>query len=131
MNRAKSATLAYQQAMKDAKDRLKAGDTAAAFALLERAHVLGQRQFWPHWAVHLWMLRVAFVRSDAREAIGQLWRLFLTPFGHLTGRLPLGNTGGANVSAFAPMEISVELRAIMQADEDQAKQPVPTRDHLS
>ncbi len=130
MNRPTSAVLAYQQTMQNAKDRLKAGDTAAAFALLERAHVLGQRQLWPHWAVHIWMLRVALARSDVREVIGQLWRLFLTPFGHLTGRLPLGNTGGANVSAFAPMEISAELHAIMQAGENQAEQPGPNRDYL-
>ena len=77
------------------------------------------------------MIRVAFARGDAREAIGQLWRLFLTPFGHLTGRLPLGNTGGANVSAFAPMAIPVELHTIMQAGKDQAEQPGPPRDHMS
>lgn len=28
---------------------------------------------------------------------------FMAPLGNLTGRLPIGNTGRANVSAFAPM----------------------------
>jgi hypothetical protein len=71
--------------------------------------VLGQPELRPHWVVHVWMLRVAVRQHDARELAGQLLRLVLTPLGHMTGRLPLGNTGGANVSAFAPMALPKDL----------------------
>jgi hypothetical protein len=55
------------------------------------------------------MLRIALRKRDRREVVGQLLRLVLTPLGHLTGRLPQGSTGGANVSAFAPMALPEDL----------------------
>jgi hypothetical protein len=85
-----------------------------AFAHLERAHILGQREFLPHVQTHLWMLRIGWARRDGREIRGQILRLLLIPLGHLTGRLPLGNTGGANVSAFKPMPIARDLAAILR-----------------
>lgn len=81
----------------------RAGDLAAAFRALEQAHVLGQRDLATHLQVHLGMLHIGALRRDARELLGQLGRLALVPVGHLTGRLPLGNTGGADVSAFRSM----------------------------
>src|SRR3546814_10969577 len=38
--------------------------------------------------------------ADWREAAGQATRLFLIPRGSFTRRLPIGNSGRANVSAF-------------------------------
>src|SRR3546814_19744266 len=38
--------------------------------------------------------------ADWREAAGQATRLFLIPLGSFTGRLPIGNSGRAHVSAF-------------------------------
>lgn len=84
------------------------------FAALERADVLGQRDFSAHLRVHGWMLRVGWETGDWREVVGQLMRLALVPLGHLVGRLPIGNTGGANVSAFAPMAIPPDLKRLLQ-----------------
>jgi hypothetical protein len=103
----------FDIAVAGAQRQLRAGETRAAFALLERAHVLGQRDFGRHVMVHLSMLRVAWTMKDTREVRGQLLRLFLVPLGHLTGRLPAGNTGGSNVSAFAPMAIPPELARLL------------------
>jgi hypothetical protein len=100
-------------AMAEAARRLAVGDAPAAFASLERAHVLGQRDFLPHLRVHLRMLRVAVALRDGREVFGQLLRLLLVPIGHLARRLPLGNTGGSNVSAFQPMPVSPELKRLL------------------
>jgi len=86
---------------------------STAFTHLETAHVLGQRYFLWHLRIHFWMLRVGWAQKDGREIRGQLWRLLLTPLGHLTGRLPIGNTGGANISAFKPMPIPKKLQAIL------------------
>ena len=47
------------------------------------------------------------------EAFGQLFRLALVPLGHLTGRLPAGNPGRATVSAFRPMPVRADLRALI------------------
>ena len=93
-----------------ARHRL-AGYPRRAFAALERAHVLGQRDFSAHVRVHGWMLRVGWETGDSREVVGQLMRLALVPLGPL---LPIGNTGGASVSAFAPMGIPPELKRLLQ-----------------
>ena len=100
---------AYEAALESARSAYAAGRLDAAFGQLERAHVLGQPELRRHWSVHAWMQRVALRRRDGREIAGQLQRLALTPLGHLTGRLPLGNTGGSNVSAFAPMALPDDL----------------------
>lgn len=55
------------------------------------------------------MLRFAIEVRDGREALGQTFRLLLVPIGNATGRLPAGNTGRANVSAFDPMPIPADL----------------------
>ena len=105
---------AFEAEMADAAGFRLAGDTRRAFAALERAHVLGQRDFVAHLRVHRWMLRIGWDQGDWREVAGQLMRLVLVPLGHLSGRLPVGNTGGANVSAFKPMAIPPDLERLLQ-----------------
>jgi hypothetical protein len=64
------------------------------------------------------MLRLSFRTRDWPEVAGQLVRLALVPLGHLSGRLPLGNPGRANVSAFDPLPVRPELAALIaQAQE--------------
>lgn len=101
---------AFENEMREASVRLSAGDDAAAFRHYERAHVLGQMFVGPHVRAHLGMLRIGYRRRDVREIVGQLVRLPGAVVGSAIGRVPVGNTGGANVSAFAPMEIPEDLR---------------------
>lgn len=84
-----------------------------AWLYLEAAHVVGQQHFWQHLQTHLQMLRLACRLRDPLEAAGQLLRLALVPLGHLTGRLPLGNPGRSNVSAFKPMPVRAELEELI------------------
>jgi hypothetical protein len=44
---------------------------------------------------------------------GQLARLALAPLGALTGRMPWGNNGRSNVSAFKPMPIPDDLQDLL------------------
>ena len=87
---------------------------------LERAHVVAQDRLGPHCVSHWRMLRLAWRLRDWREALGQLFRLALAPLGNLTGKLPVGNNGRSSVSAFAPMEISQELKDVMGAPTDRS-----------
>jgi hypothetical protein len=48
---------------------------------------------------------------------GQVLRIALVPLGHLLGRLPRGNTGAANVSAFAPMAIAPDIERLLDNKE--------------
>lgn len=90
-----------------------AGDGAAAWRALERVHIVSQPYVLLHLASHWAMLSFAVVTRNSGEIAGQLFRLLLVPLGALSGRLPIGNTGRANVSAFAPMPIPDELRAVV------------------
>lgn len=84
--------------------------------LLEAAHVVGQTRFAPHWKTHVLMLAQARREGDWPEVAGQLMRLALVPLGHALGRLPLGNPGRSNVSAFRPMPVRDDIaRTIHEA----------------
>ena len=60
------------------------------------------------------MLNFAFDQRDAKEVVGQIVRLVLAPLGALTGRIPVGNIGRSNVSAFTSMPIPEDLRLAME-----------------
>ena len=61
---------AFNEAFATARTLYRAGDLQAAFSLLERAHLLGQRQLGRHWAVHVWMLRIGWRRGDLGDEVG-------------------------------------------------------------
>lgn len=111
---ASSRIQAFEAEMAKAARYRIGGDNRLAFTALERAHVLGQRDFCAHLRVHGWMLRIGWDQGDWREVLGQLMRLALVPVGHLSGRLPVGNTSGANVSAFEPMATPPDLERLLQ-----------------
>jgi hypothetical protein len=93
-----------------------AGDIASAWRSLERAHIVSQPFLGPHLANHRAMLGFAVAQSDWREVRGQIIRLALAPIGALTGRIPTGNTGRSNVSAFKPMPVPDDLRGNHEAE---------------
>lgn len=92
-------------------DAAAAGDREGACRALERAHILAQPRLAPHLRVHWAMLRYALREGDARETAGHVFRIALAPVGALIGRIPAGNTGRANLSAFAAMPVPADLRA--------------------
>lgn len=87
------------------------GDVAGAWVALERAHILGQMNWWQHARVHLLMLGLGIATGDWREIRGQLFRLALAIPGSVTRKAPLGNSGRSNISAFLPQPIAPDLAA--------------------
>ena len=85
-------------------------DPAKAWIALERAHILSQPYLVPHLAIHWEMLKFSAAECDVKEIVGQIARLALAPLGSLTGRIPVGNTGRSDVSAFKSMPIPEDLR---------------------
>ena len=106
---------AFDNEWRWATDAYVAGDFDTAFRHLERAHILGQRHTWLHKKSHVGMWHVGWKRRDLRELFGQSTRLFAAL---LFSRIwvPIGNTGGANVSAFKPMAIPADLQAHFDAE---------------
>ena len=80
---------------------------------LERAHVLSQPMAVAHVRTHVAMLGYGVRHRDRREIVGQLVRLVVAAPGTWTGRYPVGNTGGANVSALEPMPIPDDLQDVL------------------
>ena len=107
------ARAAYDEELRLAGAAEAAGDLDAAFAHLERAHILGQRRAFAHARTHLRMLRIGLRRRDAREVIGQLLR---RPAALTKSRIwvPVGNTGGANVPALRPMPVPDDLKPMVE-----------------
>lgn len=103
---------AFALEMVTARHAFERGDLDMAFQHLERAHILSQRHTREHVQAHWWMLRVGLLRSDAREVLGQMSRIVAAlVFSRIW--VPVGNTGGANVSALQPMAVPKDLRQII------------------
>ena len=118
---------AFLEALTVARRAERENDLARAWRHLERAHVLSQAYAWPHVCVHGRMLGFAWRRRDGRELLGQLPRLLLAAPGSWTGRAPRGNTGGADVGIFMPMEIPAELQAVLSGEDSIGSDAVPKR----
>lgn len=80
---------------------------------LERAHILAQLYPYEHTAVHWKMLRFGLKLKNFKEVIGQILRLLIGGVKSFVGRVPIGNTGGANVPPLQPMEIPEDLAIII------------------
>ncbi len=89
------------------------GDTAGEWSHLERAHILSQPLAVAHVRTHLAMLSYGIRHRDRHEISGQLLRLLVAGPGSALRHYPLGNTGGAGVSAVTPMPIPADLQAVL------------------
>ena len=83
---------------------------------LERAHILGQPYPLQHTQVHWRMLMFGIQLKKSKEIIGQIPRLLFGGIKSFVGKIPIGNTGGADVPPLKPMEIPEELKQIIQTN---------------
>jgi Protein of unknown function (DUF3703) len=90
-----------------------AGHMAASFRRLERAHVLGQASTVQHVRVHVQMLLWAVRYRVLREAAGQVLRIVGAATKTAIGWVPLGNTGGSNISPFKPVPVPADLQKVL------------------
>lgn len=104
----------YRKELELYKVELEKENLQVAWRHLERAHILSQP--WPreHSYVHWLMLKFGFRIKSAREITGQIPRLLIGGVKSFVGRIPIGNTGGANVPPLQPMEIPEDLAAILK-----------------
>lgn len=100
---------AFKEELDKGKGLLASGKNEQAFYHLERAHILGQRNYVPHVISHYWMLRAGLNTGDIQEVLGQIIRI-IGSAGSLIGKVPLGNSGRAKVSPVKPMPIPEDLK---------------------
>lgn len=104
---------ALAQEMAGARAADARADRTAAFAHLERAHVLAQTSAFAHVRVHWAMLRWAWRVRDAREFRGQCVRVLLAAPSTWLRMAPRGNTGGANVPLRAALPLPRDLAEVL------------------
>lgn len=91
-----------------------AGEFAQAFYHLDIAHVLGQQYVVPHVLTHYWMLRIGVKRRSLAQVWGQGIRMVLGALGSAVGVVPLGNTGGTDISMFKHLPLDPAIEKLMQ-----------------
>lgn len=81
---------------------------------LERAHIIGQAYPFEHTYSHWLMLRFGWKIKDMKEVLGQLPRLLVGGVKSFVGKIPMGNTGGANVPPLMPMPLPEDIQLLFQ-----------------
>lgn len=105
--------VAFDNEIALAKEFIARGALETGFAHIERAHVIGQAFVVPHARSHWLMLNVECRRRRPVAAFGQVVRIVLGALGSAVGVVPVGNTGGSDVSMFKYMPIEPELQNII------------------
>ncbi|WP_306643881.1 DUF3703 domain-containing protein [Sanyastnella coralliicola] len=104
----------YQKELIDYKREFDHENRAKAWNHLERAHIIGQKYPYAHSYVHWKMLQFGFKIKNWKEVVGQIPRLVFGGVKSFVGKIPVGNTGGANVPPLKPLPINEELISIFE-----------------
>ncbi len=104
----------YQKELNDARNASAQQYYQVSWRHLERAHILGQPYPYEHSAVHWKMLCFGIKLKNFKEVMGQIPRLLVGGVKSFVGKIPVGNTGGANVPPLLPMEIPEDLAEIIR-----------------
>ena len=106
----------FNQELDQASIFFESGDLFQCWHHLERAHILGQPYPVSHSIVHWKMLMFGIQTKNAKEVLGQIPRLLFGGVKSFVGKIPVGNTGGANVPPLRSMSIPEELQQIIQSN---------------
>ena len=105
--------LAFEREIALGRELIADGDLERAFRHLERAHVIGQTFVGAHAKAHWLMYTLEIRRRRVAAAFGQAVRLVLGVIGSAIGVVPIGNTGGTDISMFKRLPIAPELQEII------------------
>ncbi len=98
------------------RELLARGDPEGACRHLERAHVIGQNFVGAHTKAHWLMFKLELRRRRFSAVCGQAARLVLGIIGSAIGVVPIGNTGGTDISMFERLPIPPDLEEIIDAN---------------
>jgi hypothetical protein len=105
--------LAFDREIDLGRELIAAGDLDRAFRHLERAHVIGQALVRPHAKAHWLMFTLEIRRGRLAAVFGQAVRIVLGIVGSAVGVVPVGNTGGTDISMFKRLPIAPDLQKII------------------
>ncbi len=104
----------FDKELNDAENNFNMNFYQQSWKHLERAHILGQPNPLAHSIVHWKMLLFGLRTKNSKEIIGQIPRLLFGGVKSFVGKIPVGNTGGANVPPLKPMEIPEDLLQVIK-----------------
>lgn len=105
--------LAFDREIALGKGLMATGDLERAFRHLERAHIIGQTFVAAHARAHWLMFSLEIRRRRVTAACGQAARLVLGAIGSAIDVVPIGNTGGTDISMFKRLPIAPDLQEII------------------
>lgn len=114
----------FRQELTDYQRHFDAGRLQAAWNHLERAHIIGQAYPWHHSYIHWKMLLFGIHIKSTQEIFGQIPRLLIGGVKSFVGKIPVGNTGGANVPPLKSMKIEADLMTIFKSAGIHPKTPL-------
>ena len=117
--------VAYNGELVEYQQYLSRNEFQKAWRQLERAHILSQPWAVEHTHVHWLMLRFGFKIKNWHEIIGQIPRLMVGGIKSFVGKIPVGNTGGANVPPLKEMEIPEDIKIKMAPYVSKSNQRLP------
>jgi len=104
---------AFKDEIAQARCHMGNGAVEAGFAHLERAHVIGQASVVAHVTSHWWMCVAEWRRGRPAAVLGQVLRIVLGALGSALGIIPVGNTGGTDISMFKRMPVADDIQKII------------------
>ncbi len=103
----------YNKELQSYRQEVQKNNLQKAWQHLERAHIIGQSFPYEHSFVHWKMLQFGFKIKNTKEIIGQIPRLLIGGVKSFVGKVPIGNTGGANVPPLKPLPLAPELEQLL------------------
>ena len=103
----------YILELQNSKETLLNNDFEKSWKHLETAHIIAQPYPIEHTFVHWEMLKFGLKIKSKKEILGQIPRLIFGGIKSFVGKIPIGNTGGANVPPLKSMKIPDDLQKII------------------
>ena len=104
----------YLRELVQFREAFEHGDLVHAWHHLERAHIIGQSYPMEHTYAHWLMLKFGISIKDTKEVLGQLPRLLVGGVKSFVGKIPLGNTGGANVPPLKQKPLPEDIQLLFR-----------------
>lgn len=110
----KSLKKYYNLELEEYQKSLKIGNFQLSWKHLERAHIIGQAYPLEHTYVHWEMLKFGIKIKNTKEIFGQIPRLLVSGIKSFVGKIPVGNTGGANIPPLKSLPIGDDILAMFK-----------------
>lgn len=107
---------AFQNELAQYKHFLQHKQYGNAWHHLERSHIIGQSYPLEHTYSHWLMLKFGFRQKNIKEVLGQVLRLLVGGWKSFINRVPLGNTGGADVPPLKSMPIPEDIGVLFKVN---------------